>query len=318
MSAASPELVIELRTEDSAAVLGCAPAVLGPIREDAAFRGVLAGVFPNDGRPPQFEIELRLAGAARDRVESIALRAADAPEARYPWTAFEEQALCLVERLIAERRLEPGTRSRWHLRPGAEAPAARRRPRARLRGEPYPLRDAALAAGRAPGAFEVAIAEPVLEAGRKQLLSGGSIESAALLLGRLYRDPRSGAARLVVLDQVELAPGRGGASLTHFALDARSFADAARVARARSGLDLAGWLHTHPACADCARKPECARDTVFFSTDDYQVHASAFARAYQVALVVGKLGDRPASAPGFRLYAWDAGRISELDFQVED
>jgi len=80
-----------------------------------------------------------------------------------------------------------------------------------------------------------------------------------------------------------------------------------------------GWHHEHVACADCALTPTCERDTIFFSSDDYAVHASAFPRAYHVALVAGKLRERPARDPGFRLYGWDCGEIRELPvLEMED
>jgi hypothetical protein len=312
VSAASPELVIEVLAGDGSAVLGCAPAALGPFLEDAAFRGVLAGRLPNDGRAPHFELELRLAGPARDRIESIALHQSGEAVLRYPWTAFGSQARCLVEQLIAQRRLAPGESARWRVRP---APGSPRRPRARLRAAPYPLHEAALGAGA--GELDVVIAAAVLEARRARLLGGGGVESAALLLGEVERDSSTGAARVRVLEQIELVVGRAGASSTHFALDAGSFAAAAQAARTRPGKVCVGWFHDHPACAGCALSPGCARDTVFFSTEDYAVHASAFGRAYQVALVAGKLGDRPASEPGFRLYGWSGGQIAELPFRTE-
>jgi hypothetical protein len=145
------------------------------------------------------------------------------------------------------------------------------------------------------------------------------VESAALLLGTLLCDPRRSAARLLVQDEVELRAGRGGASQHHFCFDTSTFAGAREAARAKRDLVPVGWAHDHPACADCALRPACASDTIFFSSDDYAVHASAFPRAYQVALVAGKHRDRPARDPGFRLYGWSAGRICELPvLEMED
>jgi len=312
-----PELEIEIRSADGASVLGRAPASLGPIVEDATFRAVLDGRLPNDGRMPDFEIELRPADAPDGRVETVSLLRRGAAADDYAWTAFATQSQVAVEALVERRVLERDASVRWRLA-RANADPARRPRRTRLCGAPYPLRSGALP-GRARGAFEVAIASHVLRERRDRLLAGSGVESAALLLGSLLVDAARGAAQLLVLDALELPAGRGGASAHHFAFDPDTFARARRALDESPDLVAVGWHHEHVACADCALTPACERDTIFFSSDDYAVHASAFPRAYHVALVAGKLRERPARDPGFRLYGWDCGEIRELPvLEMED
>ncbi len=77
-----------------------------------------------------------------------------------------------------------------------------------------------------------------------------------------------------------------------------------------------GWAHSHPACADCRDNPACAVDTRFFSTDDVEVHTSAFPSPYMVGLVVGKVASQPATHPGFRLYGWQNAHVEEREFDI--
>jgi hypothetical protein len=311
MSTAGPGLVIEIGAS-SGAVLARSPASLAALVEDATFRGVLTGRFANGAVTPEFEIEPR-SGSTAAGVESVALSCGGAVVGTYPRAAFAAQAGAVVARLRAARRLAPDAEVVWRLRPCVtRAPSLRR---VRSRRSPYPLRDARLAHG-APGSLELAIAAHVLDDLREASRAGAGVERAWLLLGRLLHDPRHGAARLEISDRAELSAGRGGASSVHFAFDARSFQGALDAARRRTDLVSCGWAHDHPPCAACAEQPSCRNETIFFSQDDHQVHSSAFGRAYQVALVAGKLRDRPATQPGFRIYGWHGGTIAERPFLV--
>jgi hypothetical protein len=109
---------------------------------------------------------------------------------------------------------------------------------------------------------------------------------------------------------VPLPAGRHGASNLHFAFGPESFRLAREmVARTANGAAAAGWWHSHPPCEKCPSQPACTADTVFFSLDDVRVHASAFQSAHMVGLVAGKVRDRPATDPGFRLFGWHNGTM---------
>jgi hypothetical protein len=64
------------------------------------------------------------------------------------------------------------------------------------------------------------------------------------------------------------------------------------------------------------QQPRCEADSVFFSASDEWVHATAFPRAFMIALVAGKLQHLPARQPGFRLYGWESGRMVQRGFRI--
>ena len=147
--------------------------------------------------------------------------------------------------------------------------------------------------------------------------AAGTLECAGLLTGRLLHDPKRRSGLLRVEGCVDLAAGSGGRSGSHFSLSPDSFLAGLEALHARGdGGVLAGWHHTHPACAACPRHTECRTNTVFFSAKDVAVHMTAFARAHNVGLVGGKVADQPADRPGFRLYGWHRARVIERPFVV--
>jgi proteasome lid subunit RPN8/RPN11 len=177
---------------------------------------------------------------------------------------------------------------------------------------PYPLRPGRLD-DLPPGTFAVAIERNVLAAIRDRVLGAAAVERAGVLAGQLVHDRERGAALLEIRDQIAIEAGEGGASMTHFAFGANSFAAARRkIGELSEGVMVAGWWHSHPPCAECPRTPSCRAETIFFSADDAQVHAAAFPATYAVALVAGKLRDRPATDPGIALYAWSEGAVTEV------
>ena len=145
----------------------------------------------------------------------------------------------------------------------------------------------------------------------------GAVERAWLLVGGLDHDPGRGAAAIRAVTAVDVAMGRGGASQTHFAFEPGPFVEAReRALRDFDGLAPVGWAHSHPPCEACPANPTCPSETRFFSADDVEVHSSAFASAYMIALVVGKAATAPATEPGFHLYGWRDARIVKLDYRV--
>jgi hypothetical protein len=157
----------------------------------------------------------------------------------------------------------------------------------------------------------------VLEALREEVVAEGAAERAGLLVGRLLHDAERGAAMAHVTGKIDVEAGPGGASRAHFALGPESFrAGLEKARRRRDGTVVTGWGHTHPPCQHCVSTPSCVVDTVCFSGDDEDVHSTAFSSAYMVGLVAGKLGNLPATQPGFRLYGWEKGKVTERSFAV--
>jgi proteasome lid subunit RPN8/RPN11 len=303
------ELQLEVRREGS--VVGRATPSTATCREDGLFRRVVSGRQPNDGTTPAFRFEPLFETEGGPDVASLALvEGGEPPAERYEAReVFAPQARALVRQLLAAERLGRGDEVDWAVvaRPGRRAVPARFG--VRTSRAPYPLRDAPLP-GVPAGETVFAIDAAVLRALRGIWAASGAVERAGLLLGHVVRDaPRAAAA--------PLEAGRRCASRVQFAFDAASFAEARRAAEARSDAAVSvGWYHSHPPCAECPRRRDCRTDTLFFSDDDVEVHASAFPSPYMAGLVVGKLAGQPAARPGFRLYAWERARVGERPFAV--
>jgi hypothetical protein len=151
----------------------------------------------------------------------------------------------------------------------------------------------------------------------RTVVAAATVECAGLLVGHIVHDPERSAAALTITTQIPVPAGQGGASNTHFAFGPGSFRAAKQALNSfTNGCVSAGWWHSHPPCENCPQNPTCVADTVFFSPDDMQVHASAFSAAFAVALVAGKVRDRRALDPGFRLYGWQGGAIRERALRI--
>lgn len=299
----------ELVAEEAANLSSCS--------EDAIFRGVVEGRLPNTGAVPVFELAPRFRDAGRGIADGLALHSGDAPAGCYTREVFAPQARFLIAELLASGALASGDPIEWRLSARREHATAAG-PEASVVRAPLPLQAAVLADAEARS-FRVEVSGELLEAVRAKIVGAGALEYAALLVGRLLHDADRGACVLRVTGCIDLEAGEGGRSHTHFALGADSFTSGLRALReSGSQAIVAGWLHSHPACPDCPSNPTCPVHTVFFSAKDVAVHAVAFAPAHNVGLVGGKLGDEPATRPGFRLYGWEQGRVSSRPFSVID
>lgn len=312
MAAGGVEFEIQVTREGR--VVGSRPASLGACVEDALFAAVVAGRIPNDGSLPDFALSPESDGATPSAVAALVLRAAGAPAVRYEADVVASQARSFIRGLRADGAIEPAAEVGWRLAARA-ADAAPPRFSARVMRAPLPLAPARLESAAA-GELAVEIDEPVLDRLAADVAAHGAVERAWLLQGAVRHDAAQGAACVSVRDAVEVAEGRGGASQHHFAFDPAALVAARRAGAEHSGAVTVGWAHSHPPCADCPANAACEVDTRFFSIDDIEVHTSAFPHPYMVGLVVGKVGDRPASRPGFRLYGWKEARVRERTYQV--
>jgi hypothetical protein len=132
----------------------------------------------------------------------------------------------------------------------------------------------------------------------------------------VLHDAGRGVALVRAERAIAVAPGARGASQTHFGFGSDTWIAAQRAISAAGGLTLIGFAHSHPPCASCPSNPECRAHTVFFSADDREVQATAFPSPYMLALVVGKLGRRPATEPGFGLFGWSRGEMRPRSFHT--
>jgi proteasome lid subunit RPN8/RPN11 len=308
------EFFIEVRREGVR--LESAPASLAPCFEDALFRGVLEGRIPNDGRMPTFDVSPQWKDSQPPIVAGLSLLQEGVPAKSYDRQVFAAQAGDLIAGLVDAKQLSHGQSAEWEVVARPPPRAATRCFSTRVHRKPYPFQETSLP-DVPRGLLDVEIGAEVLDAIRQHVLSSGAVECAGLLVGHLRRDPQRGACKLEVVGTVEVSAGAGGASGHHFAFGVDSFISARRAAENRSdGAITVGWMHSHPACAACPKNPSCGMQTVFFSHRDVVVHSSGFPSAYMLALVVGKVSERPATEPGFRLYGWDAGRVAERSYRV--
>ena len=325
------EIYLEVRREG--VLVGTRLASVAPCQEDALFNGVLVGRIPNDGgarsygvtpiwsgmpNPPEVPPEVPpeapgLAGAPS--VTGVELRRDDAPSRRYGREIFASQARALTDSLVAEGKLAAGASVEWSLAEGPPAPATSGF-RVRVSREPFPLTPTRLPE-LALGEIAVELDAALLDRLRREFCHAGAVERAWLLVGSVDHDVERGAAAIRGLTAVAVEVGRGGASRTHFAFEPRPFVEAREKAlRDYDGLVPIGWAHSHPPCEACPANPDCQSDTRFFSADDVEVHTSAFASPYMIALVVGKVATAPATEPGFHLYGWRDALVTKLDYRV--
>lgn len=290
-------------------------ASLGPCLEDALWHGVLAGRFPNDGSVPQLSAVPLWASSGPPVVTGFRVEAAGETAGQYDLNAFAPQAQALIRNLLLNKVLVDKEEVEWNVIAIAESMDDKPRFRSRLSRAPYPLQVGVLPEAL-PGEVSAVFEPTVLDAIRRVIVAAYPCEVAGLLLGELVFDPERRAVELTVKNQLPITAGAGGASGGHFSFGPESFLSARRaVGSGEKGVPC-GWFHSHPPCKDCAAKPDCLTDMVFFSADDMQVQASAFPASYAVALVGGKVRDRPATDPGFRLYGWQRGSIVERALRV--
>jgi proteasome lid subunit RPN8/RPN11 len=296
------------------ALVGSRPASPAACLEDALFRSVVAGRVPNDGTLPPLALVPEW-GEKPPSVMGLTLSLGDARPQWYGRGVFAPQASALLRAAAKAARDEGAARElAWRVVARAAPPRASRFP-ARATRAPWPLEPARLSA-LAPGELDVEIDAAVLDRVREEALRAGPVERAWLLLGCVLHDAERGAASVRAERAIGVEPGAAGASRVHFAFGAESWLAARQAVREAGGLVLVGWAHSHPPCDRCPERPDCEAETVFFSADDREVQAAAFASPYMLGLVVGKRRRRPATEPGFRLYAWIRGEVRERGFRA--
>lgn len=290
--------------------LGAAAAGIAACVEDAYFNAVLLGHLPNAGAIPDLIVSPTWAEGGPPHLAGLTLSDGNGLQAHYGLEVFAARARALIGDLLRERVVEANDSLHWSVIAAWE-PVPSRRLRARAVRAPYPFHTEELAHLQ-PGALAVELEPDVVAEIEARTAASSAVECAGLLVGRLSRDPERRAAALRITRQLPIAAGRRGASNVHFAFGPESFRSAReRLASSGDGAIAAGWWHSHPPCEDCPRRQDCRADTVFFSADDVQVHASAFGAAYMIAAVAGKVRDRPAAEPGVRVFGWQSGVVVE-------
>ncbi len=295
-----------------------APASLVACLDDAFFRSVVSGQIPNDGNMPPYSFTPIWNGEDPPTVAALELKFGDAPTIRYDAEVLAPQARAHIQNLVKDGVLKSDESVRWHLsaHETLDTEVAPQQFSVRVLQSPLPLEPAELP-GAIPGEFSVEFQDRVLSELSDEVAAANAVERAWLLVGSVCHDRRRKAAELRVQGTVPVEVGPGGASQHHFAFDPAAFVAARRNAcSTETGAICVGWAHSHPPCVGCRTTPSCQADTRFFSTDDVAVHSSAFTSPFTVGLVVGKVGHRPATQLGFRLYGWEGAQIRERDYRV--
>jgi proteasome lid subunit RPN8/RPN11 len=321
---------IHIEVQRKGRLVGSRLASVAPCREDALFEGILSGRVPNDGTLPPLTVAPTWSGepdpspapgaapapeVTGSKITGVELRLGDGPPRRYGRDVFAAQARALIASLVAEGKLAEGEIVNWGL---VERPDDRPAPRfaVRVARQPLPLSPARLPEV-APGEVRAEMTAALLDQLRREFREAGAVERAWLLIGSVDHDPARGAAAVRAVAAVGVETGRGGASRSHFAFEPSAFVAAReRARRDLDGLETIGWAHTHPPCEACPANPTCKTDTRFFSADDVEVHTSAFASPYMIALVAGKAATAPATEPGFHLYGWRDALVSRIEYRV--
>jgi proteasome lid subunit RPN8/RPN11 len=306
------ELQLAIEVRRGRLLLGSAPVSLGFLREDILFDGILSGRLPNDGAAPEFVITPHWSDGDPPTIASLSLSTEGAPGATYDRTVYAPQARSLIRQLLRDGVLRDGESVEWSL---VAAPTPPRRFSVRACRSPFPLQASPLP-DVPRGELRVEVEGSLLRRLRERIVRHGAVEHAGLLLGELLHDAERGAGKLRVIDTLEVHAGSSGASRLHFGFDPDSFVSAMKEAERHTEASICGWWHSHPPCEACPDRPDCPAQTVFFSSDDIEVHRSAFGAPYHLALVAGKLRDLPATRPGFRLYGWRQGQVVDRPFQV--
>ncbi len=319
-------MYIEVRSEG--VLVGSRLASVAPCQEDALFEDVLSGRVPNDGRLPTFAVAPTWSGepnppagpvapgvSASREITGVELRSGAAPPRRYGKEVFTAQARALSDTLVAQGKLASEAVMEWSLVERVDdAPASHFS--VRVSRKPLPLSPARLPQLEA-GEVAVELEPALLDRLRIEFCQAGAVERAWLLVGSVDHDSERGAAAVRGVTAVSVEIGRGGASLTHFAFEPGPFVEAReRALNDFDDLIPIGWAHSHPACENCPANPACRSDTRFFSAADVEVHTSAFASPYMIALVVGKVATAPATEPGFHLYGWREALVKKIQYRV--
>lgn len=174
-----------------------------------------------------------------------------------------------------------------------------------------PFSDFRLLPSHSVGDLPIFIEENVIEETIAQTIEAGGMEQASFLIGQLCRDPK-GPAYMVITAQIPAKEGvvakEHSVTFSHEAFLAARGITSLR----RRGEIVLGWAHNHHWCGSCPGNP--SGSTIFFSSADVDVHASAFPRPFQVALVAGRDLALDAARPAVRLYGWKEGDLAERSY----
>jgi hypothetical protein len=142
-----------------------------------------------------------------------------------------------------------------------------------------------------------------------------NVEVGGFLLGYVRRAAGSPDVFVEVTEQVPAMYAQSHAAKLVFTPQTWRAVHDVIALRDRGEL-LLGYWHLHPwFCRACPResRERCAFRHPFYSREDCELHATCFARAWSVGLLVS---DHGTGCPSVTMYGWREGVIAERGFHV--
>lgn len=250
-----------------------------------------------------------------------------------PTTYFEQAAQSAAARLVRSGQLADGDTYRYVVTAFAGEPTAPANATFSVQTVPQqlPLASASLQDLMArsepaggpdqpaddPDDLPVFIPRNIIDEITARLHAAGEAETGGILIGRLQQDPQRRELFVEVTAQV---PARHAKEeLTTLTFTPEDWADVDAAIRLRGQNEIhAGWWHTHPARAWCAKCPPenravCKVSGEFFSSQDLALHRTVFPRAYSLGLVVS---DSYAHGLTYPLFGWRNGMVQERAYRI--
>jgi hypothetical protein len=143
------------------------------------------------------------------------------------------------------------------------------------------------------------------------------VEVGSVLIGKIHHDPRSQVLFVKVTAQVPAPHTLSESAKLSFTSETWAAVQAALDLR-RSGEQMLGWFHNHPARYWCSKdcepdtKLQCPFNTPFFSTADCDLHRVAFSNPFSIALLV----TNTFSGMKLSMYGWHRAIIRQRGFHI--
>jgi len=144
-----------------------------------------------------------------------------------------------------------------------------------------------------------------------------TVEVGAVLIGKMHRDARSRELFMKVTGQIPARHTLSESTKVSFTAETWAAVQAALDLR-RSGEQMVGWFHNHPARHWCNKdclpeaKLQCPFTKPFFSSADCDLHRVAFCSPHCIALLV----TNTFSGMKITMYGWDRALIIQRGFHI--
>jgi proteasome lid subunit RPN8/RPN11 len=256
--------------------------------------------------------------------------AAPAVTADIPTSYFKSSAMRIGDALVSLKKLESGELFTYAVLayPAAEARGNESPDALEIEDIPVP---ATLSAGSIDTEIERSIAFGDLGSGLLPVFvpqgvidevmalteQADTVEVGAVLIGKMHRDARSRELFMKVTGQIPARHTLSESTKVSFTAETWAAVQAALDLR-RSGEQMVGWFHNHPARHWCNKdclpeaKLQCPFTKPFFSSADCDLHRVAFCSPHCIALLV----TNTFSGMKITMYGWDRALIIQRGFHI--